>query len=44
MDATSARAATTATKSGVETHYLEGLEFRCAFAQSAGRIIRTARG
>ncbi|MAT09751.1 MAG: hypothetical protein CMM02_01975 [Rhodopirellula sp.] len=44
MDATSARAATTATKSGVETHYLGGWEFRCAFHQSAGRITRTARG
>ena len=35
MDA-SARAATTATKSGVETHYLEGLECRCAFHQRRG--------
>ena len=33
VDATSARAATTAPKSGVETHYVEGWEFRCAFAQ-----------
>ena len=31
-----ARAATTATKSGVETHYLEGLECRCAFHQRRG--------
>ena len=36
MDAARARAATTATKSGVETHYLEGLECRCAFHQRRG--------
>jgi len=32
MDATSARAATTATKNGVETHYLEGLNLMTTHA------------
>ena len=44
MDATSARAATTATKSGVETHYLGGLEFRCAFHQREGESFAPLAG